>query len=73
METARSPPDWRWESRVVRGSFSLLSVSLVNDTEGVGRSMSLPEFDTNLNSPLIEIVVFVNPDFTSAADLFHIS
>lgn len=23
METARSPPDCRWESRVVNGSFSL--------------------------------------------------
>ena len=23
METARSPPDWRWESRGVRGSLSL--------------------------------------------------
>lgn len=23
VETARSPPDWRWESSVVRGSDSL--------------------------------------------------
>lgn len=23
VETARSPPDWRWESRAVRGSVSL--------------------------------------------------
>ena len=29
METARSPPDWRCESRVVRGSFSLGREGLV--------------------------------------------
>ena len=32
----------------------------------------LPEFDTNLYSPLVKVFVFVNANFAGAADLFHV-
>ena len=33
---------------------------------------TLPEFDANLYSPLVEVFVFVDANFAGAADLFHV-